>query len=284
MNTNKSSKFYKKGNFTNTEWNLLEKYAPCLVFDDKEPFFPVKIGCTIYYQSHHPPSLSYYYKKYYPWAQLFDFGRSILITSIYEKPIPDVTKYVKYRFQRVLMTIRDGPAAFRRAKRVLEYAMFYTADIQHVYELEHCWMYLDEKDELIGVKGTRHGVYINMYSNPQSIKYFKGHPVLFVSPGKHEIGANVDMFSFKILEKACSVMAGSVGIYRFYFVPKDELRQIALLHIKKQYVREAFMKKYAFVPSFQWHKCRIPKRGLLIPWDELAKRVPKILYDFLSRL
>jgi hypothetical protein len=284
MNTNKSSKFYKKGNFTNTEWELLEKYAPCLAFDDNEPFFPVKIGCTIYYQSHHPPSLSYYYKKYWPWAQLVDFGRSILITSLYEKPLPDLTKYIKYRFQPVLMTIRDGPAAFHRAKRVLEYAMFYYADIQHVYELEHCWMYLDEKDELIGVKGTRHGVYMNMYSNPREIKYLNGHPILFVSPGKHELGPNVDSFSFRILKEACSKLAGSVGIYRFYFVPKDELRPVALLHMKKEYIREAFMKKYAFEPSFHWHKCRIPKRNILISWDELVHLVPKFLVSFLSKL
>ena len=60
------------------------------------------------------------------------------------------------------MTIRNG-IHVTRAGRVLEYALYYYADIQHVYELEHCWMYLNAREELIGVKATRHGVFMTLF-------------------------------------------------------------------------------------------------------------------------
>ena len=90
----------------------------------------------------------------------------------------------------------------------LEYALYYYADIQHVYELEHCWMYLNVREELIGVKATRHGVFITLFSTPQSIQYFKGDPILFVAPGKHEMTSDLTMFNLQILDKACSSSSG----------------------------------------------------------------------------
>ena len=243
------------------------------------------VGCTIYYQSHHPPSLTEYYQRYYPVAQMLDIIRCLAITILYEKPIPHFLRFVQNRFQPILMTIRNG-IHVTRAGRVLEYALYYYADIQHVYELEHCWMYLNAREELIGVKATRHGVFMTLFSTPQSIQYFKGDPILFVAPGKHEMTSDLTMFNFQILDKACSSRAGSVGLYRFYFVDRDNLRRIAQVSKdkKKPYIHQKFLEKYAFHPSFRWRKCQIINDRVLRPWDTLQKAVPDYLITFLKQL
>jgi hypothetical protein len=281
-----SKNLTKTDKFTDHEWELLKKYAPCLVFDDKEPFKPLMVGCTIHYCNHHPPSLDTYYKRYYPLAQFIDILRCIVITIVYERPFPEVSKFIVNRFQPVLMTIRDG-LKITHAARVLEYALYYYTDIQHVYEMEHCWMYLDGNDQLIGAKGTRHGVYMTLYPNAKSIKYHKEHPILYVSPGKHEMGSDVSMFNFQILDAACSIGAGRVGVYRFYFAPREELLPIAKLKIRKKidklYIIQQFQKKYAFHPALHWKKCRI-MTPYLAPWEVLAKKVPQYVYEFLDQL
>jgi hypothetical protein len=107
-----------------------------------------------------------------------------------------------------------------------------------------------------------------------------------VAPGKHEMTADLTMLNFQILNNACSIGAGAVGIYRFYFVPRDQLRRIALVSkLKdKRYIRQKFQELYAFHPSFHWKKCQIMNSNVLVPWEKLANAVPDFLIKFISEL
>ena len=40
------------------------------------------------------------------------------------------------------------------AVKVLEYAYYLDFDIQHLYDLEHIWVYLDVNDKVVGAEGS----------------------------------------------------------------------------------------------------------------------------------
>ncbi|HEY8422781.1 MAG TPA: hypothetical protein VIL05_13740 [Thermoclostridium sp.] len=76
---------------------IVKRYAPIIYFDEREPFYPIRTGCTIFTRPGPSPS----------------FRREICFNS----------EYIKY---------------------VIEYAIYWDFDIQHLYELEHVWIYVDE--------------------------------------------------------------------------------------------------------------------------------------------
>ena len=66
----------------------------------------------------------------------------------------------------------------------IEYAFYYDFDIQHLYDLEHSFVYLDGEGKVIGVESSFHGKFLN--SMIEGVLEFEGdHPVLYVQPGKH---------------------------------------------------------------------------------------------------
>ena len=63
--------------------------------------------------------------------------------------------------------IRPSPS-FRREillntediKYVIEYAIYWDFDIQHLFELEHVWVYVDHTDRIADCEASFHGKYI----------------------------------------------------------------------------------------------------------------------------
>lgn len=92
---------------------LIQAYAPYLYFDKHEPFFPVRVGVTIFEREGASPS----------------FRRSF--------------------------SFRDP-----RVKKIIEYAIYWDYDIQHLYELEHVWVYIGHEGEVIDCEASFHGKYL----------------------------------------------------------------------------------------------------------------------------
>ena len=89
--------------------NLAKQFAPRLLFDKLEPFFPSVVGYTIFREDGESPS----------------FPRRIELT--------------------------DG------ATICIEYAVWWDWDIQHLYELEHVWIYLDADENVVRADASWHG-------------------------------------------------------------------------------------------------------------------------------
>ena len=96
------------------EFQVIMKYAPYLMFDEKEPFFVHHIGYMMFYETR--PSDS---------------------------------------FQRIVRIDKD------KVKFAIEYTIFFYYDIQHLYELEHIWVYVGHDGNVCGCEGSYHGKYIN---------------------------------------------------------------------------------------------------------------------------
>lgn len=278
-------------NLTEEEFSLALKVAPCIALEENDPFPPVKIGISIFNAPQHPASLYFYRlrnhrtlkKRIFDWfeAWFLTFYHTVINDRKTEKVPFALYKFYRNRPQPVLMEIREGWRK-KTAKKVIEYAIYYDSDIVHVYDLEHIWIYLDENDEILGVKGSRHGVIVTAYSGPNKIRYFNGHPLIYATPGKHSNIVNLKQLNRRILTRACAKMAGSKGIYDVQFFD-DEIREhFEKIDPGKEFIAAKYLKKYAFEPTFRFNRYIIPERDLLISWDELMHWIPERLTWFVE--
>src|SRR5215211_6199932 len=67
----------------------------------------------------------------------------------------------------------------------IEYAIWWDWDIQHLYELEHAWVFVDAAGTVIGVESSQHGA-----ATVGSFALEEGRPVLYAEPGKHALASD----------------------------------------------------------------------------------------------
>ncbi len=273
-------------NFTEAEWEVIEKHAPCLVFDDEEPFHPLKIGCSIIYKTQHPPSLKQFYHDN-PFHYVLKKLEVIALNFIYGRP-PVLINLIQRWFFPISTAYYEGMRV-KRAAKVIEYAIFYLTDIQHVYDLEHVWVYLDKNDNPLAVRGTQHGMVVYLYGFHKPVNMKNGHPILIVSPGKHAHYTNANQLHAKILT-AANRNPGTNGMYRIQFFTNEEWKEVQKVYPGKIKLRLYYDINYSYTPSFRFRTYLIPKRsntrkfGQLVPWDDLRSFIPKTIISHLKHI
>ncbi len=149
----------------------------------------------------------------------------------------------------------------------IEYAVFWDFDIEHIYDLEHVWVYI-KGNEIIKVEGSWHGKYRSF----KEFQVMNGHPVFYAQPGKHGFASvgeyfNGDLFNYLRTIISCRFLAGRSGIlqkgYRVDLKREDEE------------LIKSYLKKYAFLPSFSFTKVFKISKVNLLPWEELKKEIPE---------
>ena len=66
----------------------------------------------------------------------------------------------------------------------IEYAVWWDWDIQHLYELEHVWVYLNADEQLIGAEASWHGGFNDMAVNG-ALLLTDNRLTVYSEPGKH---------------------------------------------------------------------------------------------------
>lgn len=157
------------------------------------------------------------------------------------------------------------------AEAIIEYAIFYDYDIQHLYDLEHIWVAVDGDGNLTDCWSSFHGMRLRAAGCP-SFRAENGRPVLYSQPGKHAMLPDPVLFELlPDLRAACGENAGGgllipgflTGAVRTDEDLDDRLRR----HIKDN---------YAFAPSMEFVREELAD-DLLISWPELLRRIPELL-------
>lgn len=156
-------------------------------------------------------------------------------------------------------------------KICIEYAFYYDYDIQHLYDLEHLWIYLDKEEKVCGCEFSFHGMYLN--AEIAGIDLLKGTSKvhMYVQPGKHAFMPTPELFAlYTDFREACNKKAGADGILcpdmlkeEFSFTKKDSLE-----------VEGYIKRKYSFIPTEEYEKEKISAE-LLMPWSELLCMIPE---------
>ena len=161
---------------------------------------------------------------------------------------------------------------------VVEYAFFWNYDVEHMYDLEHIWVYVAPDGEIQGAEGSYHGKYLNLLvpGFPGTLAPDGDHVQAFCQPGKHAMLASGEMTRlYPGWDRCCREPGGPVLIGNPFcaayapsgqdlFVPSeaDNARS-------KRYLRE----QLAFEPTLDFSESIVPT-ALLLSWDALYEKIP----------
>ncbi len=158
---------------------------------------------------------------------------------------------------------------------VIEYAIWYDWDIQHLYDLEHVWVHVDADGAVVRVEGSMHGLRVSMDAGTGLPEMHGPRPVLYVEPGKHAIWAvsrAMDFIAGDRIRAMCGPDAGAEGVHlgnrfadsgAYAATPRDHrLARLA-------------MKRAAFVPRFDFTLCSDESPISLLTWADLATWIPE---------
>jgi len=204
-------------------------------------------------------------------------------------PILELDEHEPFLPVAVGVTVLDHPApspSFRRqllfdhpaTKYIIEYAIYWDYDIQHLYDLEHVWIYVDNDGTVIDCEASFHS------------KYFKGllpdrsntdghHVRLYCQAGKHAFSPLKEIFPLIPNYRTCTYeQAGDVGLiitslFEGIFDTSAE--------INKQV--HTYLQRYRFRPSELYISYFIPEQ-LLMSWEQLRKVIPARIEDELKSI
>jgi putative hydrolase of the HAD superfamily len=210
----------------------------------------------------------------------------VIYFDLAEPFLPDLIGYEVVRrpgpsptFDRYLdLRIPGG----RRASAVIEYALWYDWDIQHLYELEHAWAYLDAAGDLVHAEGSWHGEPIPLLRNGR-VSAEDGRPVAYAQPGKHALSAEAAVFSAhdgyrELVRREAQDRAGG-GLLTGGLVA-GALRTSA----RRDSLTRAYLHTRAFAPTFRFERRWDGADARLMPVEELIGAVPGRLRAELARL
>ena len=159
----------------------------------------------------------------------------------------------------------------------IEYAIWWDWDIQHLYELEHAWVFVDSAGEVVRVESSQHGA-----STVGTSALEVGRPVLYAEPGKHALASD----QVYLLQRkprtalACGMRAGIGGVW---VTPLFRGRITVKTPDADQLVR-THLRRLAFTPCWEWSQ-RVELAGLaLLPWPLLDAAIPQIVASRVAEL
>ena len=213
-----------------------------------------------------------------------------------EKPHPDL-ELARRLFPRVHFDMREpffpvligvslldaeGPSpSFRRrlcppsGGLVIEYAIYWDWDIQHLYDLEHIWLFLDEEHRIVDAEASFHGKFLKSLL-PDGANLDGAVLQLWSQPGKHAF-APLPLV-FRLLpdaDSACGSEAGKAGAE----LPAPLQGRIVHQATWDGPVR-TWLRRQSFVPSWDFAPWNVPP-DCFVSWHELDERLPAL---FMSKL
>ncbi len=184
----------------------------------------------------------------------------------------------------------DGPSpSFPRdmilppgAVQIIEYAIWWDWDIQHLYELEHIWIYLDADENIIRAEASRHGGYALMANGNDAPPLEGGHLTLVSEPGKHAFAPAPQWHLDRAerIERLCRV-PGRMGVH----VPPlfEEALRPHRTPIANRLVL-TYLSAQAFQPTFDFTRLFKLDTVTLLPWEQLRAWIPDRVTWWIQRL
>lgn len=156
---------------------------------------------------------------------------------------------------------------------VIEYAIWWDWDIQHLYELEHIWIYLDANNILINAEASWHGGFNRMVDDVGKIPTQDGRLILFSESGKHAFAPVKQWLRDRepITTLSCTTRSGVGGVLvtsLFDGVIKDRSP------ISNQLVH-TYLERHAFEPTYDFAQKFALSDAVFVQWESLNAWIPK---------
>lgn len=157
------------------------------------------------------------------------------------------------------------------AEMILEYAVYYDYDIQHLYDLEHIWVAVDGKDAVLDCWCSFHGMRLRA-SGLACFQWEDGHPVLYAQPGKHAMLPSPELFALHPqFATACAEDAGG-GL----LIPGFLEDVLTTDPVRDEKIRQYIRTRYSFTPSMRFCREQL-KTEQFISWQALLEKIPRLI-------
>lgn len=158
------------------------------------------------------------------------------------------------------------------ADMLLEYAVYYDYDIQHLYDLEHVWVAIDASGAVTGCWSSFHGMRLRVSGVPGLFRLDGTHPVLYAEPGKHALLPDPSLiYLHDQFPAVCNVHSGG-GL----LIPP---MLDGLLHTTPEQdsaIRRYIRARFAFQPSMEFRPEAVAEERL-VDWPELLEEIPRLV-------
>jgi glycerophosphoryl diester phosphodiesterase len=216
---------------------IAARYAPIIVFDQREPFLPLAAGYTLFQAAAPSPS----------------FRRDVLLHA------------------------PDRPPA----QLVIEYAIWWDWDINHLYELEHVWVFVDAAGRVVHAEASWHGGFQTMRHN-DDIVLDGDHVVVYAEPGKHAFAPDPTWFAERAAPHPRGVTEALAGLGGLLVTAlfKGAIERTPLADT----LARTYLARRAFTPSFTFSQRFAFDPAQLVPWATLRDWVPRRIAWWIERL
>lgn len=174
---------------------------------------------------------------------------------------------------------RTVPVEAEKTAFAVEYAVYFDYDIQHLYDLEHIWVFIGHDGKVEDAEASFHGKYLKAMSLERNVEG-GAHVQLFCQPGKHAFLPEGRLFTLlPDWKAACNVQAGNMGLLVMDLFGDALSTTPELQETVHRYIREHF----SFQPTLQFEPKRL-NDSLLLPWSQLKAEIPVRIKKELARI
>jgi hypothetical protein len=167
-----------------------------------------------------------------------------------------------------------------QAVTVIEYAIWWDWDINHLYELEHIWVYVDKESRVIGVEGSWHGEVKDLFPKGHLVQQ-GDHPLVLAAPGKHAFAPSIEQFQVRQskVNEITSRFSGASGIA----INDLYVDQIWRTPVWDRLIH-SYLAQFAFFPSWNFSRVIPIEEWMLVPWPALKAWIPDRVHAWLNYL
>ena len=165
----------------------------------------------------------------------------------------------------------------------IEYAIWWDWDIQHLYELEHIWVYLDDQEQVVAADASWHGGYHEMLDAAGGVPLDDdGRVTLFSEPGKHAFAPVEDWLRERepITRGGCGPHAGKGGV----LVTAIFEGVIADRNPVNNQLAWSYLEQHIFEPTFSFTRIFNVADIALVSWKNLFKWIPERVHWWVRQL
>ena len=164
----------------------------------------------------------------------------------------------------------------------IEYAIWWDWDIQHLYELEHIWVYVDSDEALVKAEASWHGRFHRMLDECGRLPRQNGRLMFWSEPGKHAVAPSRQWLLQRKAKthSSCGARAGIMGVHVTPLfdgiILEDKPLNNRLVH--------TWLERQSFQPSFAFKREFDLRRAAFVPWKSLNQWIPARVSDLLDEL
>ncbi len=186
--------------------------------------------------------------------------------------LPSVIGYTVFRQNGRSLSFPREITFPAEAEYAIEYAVWWDWEIQHLYELEHIWVYVDNVGQVIAADASWHGGWHVMIGADGQPPTQDGRVIVYSEPGKHAFAPVIDWLIERkpITDASCGRAAGKMGVHvtpLFQGVIDDRTPL-------NNNVVHAYLERLAFAPTYDFSNVFDTRSAVFVQWDALRRYIP----------